>query len=225
MSNLGFTVVDARVEPYAIVPTLVFRLQIEERAGEQIHAIALRCQIQLEPRRRHYSPGEENQLLEIFGEPDRWSDTLRTLLWTHASLMVPDPVAAVCPALAKSCLDAVSGKEAAARVSALILTTTTTIKGIAMKAAIVSLALVGLGIGIYSSSGRADPLKPVDEKKSEEPKATAKRVDALRKILEAANRLADAGILQVGDQASEAGKVDDPEIRASGRPRIRRGLS
>jgi hypothetical protein len=89
MSNLAFTVVDARVEPYAIVPTLVFRLQIDERAGEQIHAIALRCQIQLEPRRRHYSPGEENQLLEIFGERDRWGDTLRTLLWTHASLMVP----------------------------------------------------------------------------------------------------------------------------------------
>ena len=89
MSHLAFTVLDCRVEPYAIVPTLVFRLQIAENTGEQIHAIALRCQIQMEPRRRHYSPGEENQLLELFGAPDRWSDTLRTLLWTHVSLMVP----------------------------------------------------------------------------------------------------------------------------------------
>ena len=57
--------------------------------GEQIHAIALRCQIQIEPRQRHYRAGEESQLVELFGEPDRWSDTLRTLLWTQASLMVP----------------------------------------------------------------------------------------------------------------------------------------
>ena len=89
MSKLAFTVIDARIEPYAVVPTLIFRLQITEGAGEQIHAIALRCQIQMEPRRRHYSSGEESQLLELFGEPDRWGDTLRTLLWTHASLMVP----------------------------------------------------------------------------------------------------------------------------------------
>lgn len=89
MSKLAFTILDARIEPYAIVPTLIFRLQIAEGTGEQIHAIALRCQIQVEPRRRHYSPVEESQLLELFGEPDRWGDTLRTLLWTHATLMVP----------------------------------------------------------------------------------------------------------------------------------------
>jgi hypothetical protein len=89
MSKLAFTVIDARIEPYAVVPTLIFRLQIAEGTGEQIHAIALRCQIQVEPRRRHYSSGEESQLLELFGEPDRWGDTLKTLLWTHATLMVP----------------------------------------------------------------------------------------------------------------------------------------
>ncbi len=89
MSKLAFTVIDARIEPYAVVPTLVFRLQIAEGTGEQIHAVALRCQIQVEPRRRHYSSGEESQLLELFGEPDRWRDTLKTLLWTHATLMVP----------------------------------------------------------------------------------------------------------------------------------------
>ena len=64
--------------------------------------------------------------------------------------------AAVCPALAHSCLDAVLGKEVAAGVSALILTTTT-IQGIAMRAVIVSLALVGLGVGIHASTSRADP--------------------------------------------------------------------
>lgn len=89
MSKLSFTVLGARAEPYAAGPTLVFRLQITETSGERIHAIALRCQIQIEPRRRRYSPTEEERLLELFGEPQRWGDTLRTVLWTHASLMVP----------------------------------------------------------------------------------------------------------------------------------------
>lgn len=89
MSNLSFTVLGARVEPYAIVPTLVFRLKLAESTGERIHAIVLRCQIQIEPKRRHYSSDEECRLLELFGEPERWGDTLRNLLWTHVSLMVP----------------------------------------------------------------------------------------------------------------------------------------
>jgi Family of unknown function (DUF6084) len=89
MSNLSFSIIGARVEPYAIVPTLVFRLKIAETTAERIYAIALRCQIQIEPRRRHYSSDEETRLLELFGEPDRWGTTLQTLMWNYASLMVP----------------------------------------------------------------------------------------------------------------------------------------
>jgi Family of unknown function (DUF6084) len=89
MSRLAFTIVDARIEPYAMVPTLIFRLQIADETHEQIHAIALRSQIQVEPRQRRYAHSEEELLVELFGGPERWSDTLKTLLWTHASLMVP----------------------------------------------------------------------------------------------------------------------------------------
>jgi hypothetical protein len=89
MSDLSFAVLGARAVPYAAVPTLVFRLRIAEATGERIHTIALRCQIQIEPRRRHYSADEEERLLELFGEPQRWGQTLKTILWTHASLMVP----------------------------------------------------------------------------------------------------------------------------------------
>ena len=28
-------------------------------------------------------------MLDLFGEPDRWSQTLRSLLWTHANIVVP----------------------------------------------------------------------------------------------------------------------------------------
>ena len=89
MTALGFSVLGARAEPYAAAPTLMLRLRITESTGERIHAIALRCQIQIEPRQRHYTAAEEERLLELFGEPPRWGETLKTVLWTHASLMVP----------------------------------------------------------------------------------------------------------------------------------------
>jgi len=70
--DLGFTVLEVRAEPYAAVPTLMFRLRITEGTGERIHAIALRCQIQIEPRQRHYAAAEEERLFELFGAPPRW---------------------------------------------------------------------------------------------------------------------------------------------------------
>jgi hypothetical protein len=88
MPELSFAVVGARAEPYAAVPTLSFQLRLEEESGLPIHTIALRCQIQIEAQRRHYSAPERERLLELFGEPKRWGETLRPLLWTQASLMV-----------------------------------------------------------------------------------------------------------------------------------------
>jgi hypothetical protein len=88
MSHLLFEALGARPEPYAAVPTLVFRLGITETTGEQVHAVALKTQIQIEPRRRHYAPPEEERLLELFDRPHRWGETLKTLVWTQVSLTV-----------------------------------------------------------------------------------------------------------------------------------------
>ena len=46
---------------------------------EAIHTIALRCQIQIEVTRRRYTPDEQERLLDLFGQPDRWGQTLRKL--------------------------------------------------------------------------------------------------------------------------------------------------
>ena len=88
MTRLTFEVVGARAEPYGAVPTLLLRLRITEATGAQVHAIALRCQIQIEPRRRRYADSEADGLLELFGEPARWGETLRTIVWTQVPLMV-----------------------------------------------------------------------------------------------------------------------------------------
>jgi hypothetical protein len=90
MPDLNFEVVGAEAPVFAAVPTLIFKLQISNAfEQERIHSIMLRSQIQLSVIRRHYSPEEQARLLEVFGEPKRWGETLRSLLWTHASTMVP----------------------------------------------------------------------------------------------------------------------------------------
>jgi hypothetical protein len=87
--NLGFEVVECRPEPYAVAPTLTAKIRVTESSGEQIHAIATKCQIRVEPHRRRYSEGEEERLVDLFGEPARWGDTLKGFLWTHVPFMVP----------------------------------------------------------------------------------------------------------------------------------------
>jgi Family of unknown function (DUF6084) len=54
-----------------------------------IHAVALRCQLRIEPARRRYTPVEQERLLDLFGTPDRWGQTLKPMLWTHAGAVVP----------------------------------------------------------------------------------------------------------------------------------------
>jgi hypothetical protein len=53
-----------------------------------VHALALRCQIRIEPQLRTYVHAEEDRLVDLFGETARWGETLRPFLWTHVSLTV-----------------------------------------------------------------------------------------------------------------------------------------
>lgn len=90
MPDLSFRIEAASAVPFAAVPMLAFKLHIDNAApGETIHTIALRCQIQIEVTRRHYSQDEQQRMLDLFGEPSRWSQTLRNLLWTNSNLVVP----------------------------------------------------------------------------------------------------------------------------------------
>ena len=78
------------VAQFAATPELIFKLRVGNRfVDERIHTIALRAQIQIETTRRRYTPEEQNRMLDLYGEPERWSQTLKTLLWTHANVVVP----------------------------------------------------------------------------------------------------------------------------------------
>jgi len=90
MPDLHYAIESAHSVPYAAVPTLAFQLRVEDRAQTQaIHSIALHAQIQIETPRRRYSAGDQENLSDLFGEPGRWGQTLRPMLWTHADVTVP----------------------------------------------------------------------------------------------------------------------------------------
>jgi hypothetical protein len=64
-------------------------LRISETSGERVEAIALRCQIRIEPARRRYSDEEAERLNDLFGETQRWADTLKPVQFINLSIMVP----------------------------------------------------------------------------------------------------------------------------------------
>lgn len=89
MPNLDFRIVEAEALPFAAGPTMLFKLHIgNSMAGEHIHSVMLRVQIRIEVTRRQYGADEEERLLEAFGEPQRWGETLRSMLWTHTTTIV-----------------------------------------------------------------------------------------------------------------------------------------
>lgn len=90
MPELRLAIEGTEVVQYAATPLLAFKIRIVNNPSEEvIHTIALRAQIQIEVTRRKYDADEQAWLLDLFGEPDRWGQTLRNMLWTHASVMVP----------------------------------------------------------------------------------------------------------------------------------------
>jgi hypothetical protein len=89
MSDLNFSIIGARADPYAASPALALRLRIRENSGAKVDAIALRGQIRLEVQRRRYASEESELLEELFGGPSRYAETLKPMLWTHIAVMVP----------------------------------------------------------------------------------------------------------------------------------------
>ncbi|WP_236792780.1 DUF6084 family protein [Amycolatopsis sp. GM8] len=89
MAELTFDCSDVRPMAYAAGPTLRFRLHVADIGRTEIHAIALRCQIRIEPQRRRYEPAEAELLVSLFGDPSRWGQTLKPFQFANVSAMVP----------------------------------------------------------------------------------------------------------------------------------------
>ena len=89
MPDLNFVIESAEQVPDSVSPLLNFKLVITDARAAFISAVALRCQIRIEPTRRRYAESEQERLHDLFGEPARWGQTLRSMLWTHTTLVTP----------------------------------------------------------------------------------------------------------------------------------------
>jgi len=89
MAELSFDCIGTKVDRYAVVPALSLVLRISETSGQRVEAIAMRCQIRIEPARRRYSAAEAQRLNDLFGDTERWADTLRPMQFSTVATMVP----------------------------------------------------------------------------------------------------------------------------------------
>ncbi|MFG2470707.1 DUF6084 family protein [Streptomyces canus] len=89
MTEFSFACTGVRADRYAAGPTLVFRLRVTAADNARVHALALRCQIRIEPARRGYAPAEADGLADLFGERSRWGSTLQPVQFAQVSVMVP----------------------------------------------------------------------------------------------------------------------------------------
>ncbi len=93
MPDLNFRVEGVESQRFAAAPALLFKLRVEESPGAgrltPVHSVILRCQVRIEPARRRYTPAEQQRLLDLFGTPERWGQTLRPMPWAHVSASVP----------------------------------------------------------------------------------------------------------------------------------------
>ena len=90
MPDLNFTLEGIEAARFTVAPLFLFKLGISNSpAAERIQTVALRCQIQIDATRRRYNAHEQEKLLDLFGVPARWSQTLKSTLWTFASVIVP----------------------------------------------------------------------------------------------------------------------------------------
>jgi hypothetical protein len=89
MTHITFDCREITADRYAATPQLVLRLRLREHTGTRVHALALRCQISIQPQARDYSTGEKELLRDLFGAAERWQHTLRPLHLSTLSITVP----------------------------------------------------------------------------------------------------------------------------------------
>jgi hypothetical protein len=85
--HLDFSVEDAARVEHAAVPTLRFALRVQSQTP--VRSVLLDVQVQIAARRRGYDASAHERLFELFGPVADWGTTLRTLLWTRTTLVVP----------------------------------------------------------------------------------------------------------------------------------------
>src|SRR5262245_33845697 len=87
--DLDFSIEAAEPLRFATSPHINLKLYITNASKRTIHSVLLKCKLHLDVSRRHYNSAEQERLRDLFGEPRRWGETLRSMLWTNTNVIVP----------------------------------------------------------------------------------------------------------------------------------------
>src|SRR5689334_1722508 len=89
MPELNFQIIGVEPATRGLVPLMHFKLQVRtSNPTDSVQGLLLNAQIQIQSPQRLYNPSEKERLVDLFGEPARWGQTLRNRLWTHANCTV-----------------------------------------------------------------------------------------------------------------------------------------
>jgi len=84
---VAFAIESADAMRFAAAPTVAFQLRVE--SDKPVRSLSLNVQIRIVPTRRGYDDGDQDRLVELFGTPERWGETLRGFLWTNTTVVIP----------------------------------------------------------------------------------------------------------------------------------------
>jgi uncharacterized protein DUF6084 len=86
---LEFDVTGAEPIEHAATPGVRFHVQASDPEGNEVYAVALTTQVQIDPALRIHADEERARLVELFGPPERWASTTRALQWARVESLVP----------------------------------------------------------------------------------------------------------------------------------------
>jgi hypothetical protein len=86
---LEFDVTGAEPIEHAATPGVRFHVQAADPEGNEVYAVALTTQVQIDPALRVHADEERARLVELFGPPERWASTTRALQWARVESLVP----------------------------------------------------------------------------------------------------------------------------------------
>lgn len=87
MPELAIQIRGAEAVSAAAAPAIAIHLELS--CDVEVQTVVLHSQIQIEAPRRRYCAAEQTRLRDLFGEPERWGQTLRALLWANLTTTVP----------------------------------------------------------------------------------------------------------------------------------------
>jgi hypothetical protein len=92
---LSFEVTGSAPDPASAGPAVRLDLRVADGTGRRVHTVALRVQVRIDPRARRYGDAETARLADLFGEPERWAETLNPLQLATVPVLTPSFVGSV----------------------------------------------------------------------------------------------------------------------------------